>query len=382
MEIDGSILDLPLRLWTYRLVDDFLAFGAPEDAGIEYKGGFQQREQFADTLVSMANGEGGYIFVGVSENSETKRPERWPLLEPEKDHLRTVYNLAATYTTPIVRPRTAALVDPDSGQQVVIIRIETGEDPPYVVKDRGVKIRVGDQDRPADRQTLERLFARREALAKTREDHRARFHQFINAPKPHADYVVLQMFFAPATSLAPVRFGDRSTDAIRDHVRRYLPAAAQEESRHLDQMRFSGPEGDPYLAVRRHGDLTYWHSLSDPPSQPRAALPVLDIWRDFCGALEVADASYPDLTGYDGELYVGAAVVNIENRRLAWPAPLPSPRRIEHRAGLWRQDEVPHHIGDDPTDCARELLKSLGWHMGYDGCDAHIDGWGREGPRP
>lgn len=102
---------MPLHLWTFELVNDFLSFGRPEDDQIEYKGDLTQREQFADTLGSMANGDGGWIFVGVAEDSATKKPKRWPLLAPGRDHTRDIFNLATAHVTPLIRPRVILMSD-------------------------------------------------------------------------------------------------------------------------------------------------------------------------------------------------------------------------------------------------------------------------------
>ncbi len=65
MLTDRPLLETPLRDWTYEALHQFLDARIREDERIEYKEKFSDAT-FTDTLVSMANGVGGYIFVGVS----------------------------------------------------------------------------------------------------------------------------------------------------------------------------------------------------------------------------------------------------------------------------------------------------------------------------
>jgi hypothetical protein len=65
MQADRPLLETPLRESTYESLDQFLQARIREDERIEYKEDFS--DSFTDTLVSMANGDGGYIFVGVSD---------------------------------------------------------------------------------------------------------------------------------------------------------------------------------------------------------------------------------------------------------------------------------------------------------------------------
>src|SRR5438094_862863 len=73
----ASLLSLPLREWTWEALDAFLALHLRENETIEYKSIFDNA--LPDSLVSMANGDGGHIFVGVSEANRI--PDRWPLLD-------------------------------------------------------------------------------------------------------------------------------------------------------------------------------------------------------------------------------------------------------------------------------------------------------------
>src|SRR2546421_697784 len=78
---DRPLLETPMNEWTYDLVDQFLSARIREDERIEYKAQFQTKDDnFLDTLVAMANADGCFIFVGVSEHD--CQPIKWPLLEP------------------------------------------------------------------------------------------------------------------------------------------------------------------------------------------------------------------------------------------------------------------------------------------------------------
>src|SRR5438270_1498284 len=143
MLADRPLLETPLRDWTYEALDQFLDAHIREDERIEYKEKFSDAT-FTDTLVSMANGEGGYIFVGVSEQHSL--PLDWPLLEPGKNHALTAYNKAGSETNPPVRIEAKPLASAPGQQEILVVRIEPGDNPPYFAKNRGVKVRVGESD--------------------------------------------------------------------------------------------------------------------------------------------------------------------------------------------------------------------------------------------
>jgi len=193
-----SLFDLPLDQWTYDMVHAFLGERIPENDRLEYKE--KLNEGVTETLVSFANGQGGYIFVGVSELRPKKIPDKWPLLDPDKDHAVSAYNRAAQETTPPTPLRARTFAANSGDKQVLVIEISPGTLPPYFAKNQGVKIRVGDNDVAADPQSLESLFARRKSIAAIRAEHRQNA-DLVDALHLSVDpmAVRLQLFIGPMT---------------------------------------------------------------------------------------------------------------------------------------------------------------------------------------
>lgn len=119
-----------------------------------------------------------------------------------------------------------------------------------------------------------------------------------------------------------------------------------------------------------------------------AGVPLLDIFVSAVSLLELSETCYPDLLDYAGSLYVGAAVWHINGRPL-WVAHDRQLQLLERRRPAanpklsdWTEDEVPFQIGvDAPIIFTRNLLKPLGWLMGYQGHEAYLDQFGANLPR-
>lgn len=212
---DKPLLGLPLNAWTYEMVNEFLEARVPEDDRVEYKEKFS--DKFHDTLVSFANGEGGYIFVGVSENPPTKTPKTWPLLPDDKDYLSTVYNIAGAQTIPPVRPLARRFEGVDRNR-LVVVRVERGENPPYFAKQRGVLVRVGDTDIHADPRTLEILFARRGGAEDLRSGLRNGLWSNPVRGGMRDDELGYSLVVAPLFGRHRLSFNERITNELRELV--------------------------------------------------------------------------------------------------------------------------------------------------------------------
>ena len=153
MTLAGSILSVALRDWTWEGLNGFLQLRVRENEAIEYKATFDG--SLPDTLVAMANGDGGYIFVGMSEKGN-KMPDQWPLLDGTKNRSESVYSYAVSSTSPIVQLDAKAIFH-ENGKQVVVVRVPPGSYPPYLARDKGVRVRAGDGDVAPDIRTLELL---------------------------------------------------------------------------------------------------------------------------------------------------------------------------------------------------------------------------------
>lgn len=372
----GSLLDLPLDQWTYELIHQFLDDRVPESDRVEYKQEIPGDLQ--DTLVAMANGDGGYVFIGVAEVRGRNIPHTWPHLEPGKNHVATVFNKAGSETSPPVRPQARVFTDPDSGKEMVVIKIESGPAPPYFAKNRGVFVRVGERNTLADPRSLEALFARRRDVQTVRQSHREAFSARVTERSP---YVTLHIYLAPLYAEVRLRYDEVPAGRLRQIVEEHVKGATGQEERYDEAVHFSKPGGNPLITFLRPGQVHLIRTFPDV-SGPAPLVPILDLFLTIRSALSLAEHAYPLLADYEGELFAGLCVQNIANRAFAWPTqdsdtPPQTDRRSTGSVSQWRFDDLAYRIGDDPLLYARRATKSLCWRAGYEDYEEYIDRWGR-----
>jgi len=123
-----------------------------ESERLDYKADLNR--SIADTLVAMANSEGGLIIVGVVEQNQT--PVSWPGLGG-KDWLDTLGNHNALESVPPVRYEPVVVQLPENGTKpLLVVRVPPALSKPHMTHSSGILVRVGSQDR---RPTLEQIDA-------------------------------------------------------------------------------------------------------------------------------------------------------------------------------------------------------------------------------
>jgi len=143
---------------TWEIVDAFLQERHPEDARIEYKRTLGDGVE--ESIAAMANTRGGVILVGVAED-KAKRPQLPIQGVSIGRHGGTLANLCYSKLQPVRVPRHKFIGLPaQPGQGVLVIQVRLEDAPPVTWHEgKGVLIRAGDADRPADLATLRTLLA-------------------------------------------------------------------------------------------------------------------------------------------------------------------------------------------------------------------------------
>ena len=127
-------VDRVLSLPAERAVDELARL--PEDQWFERKSGRISPKDLAVPLVAMANAEGGYVVVGISEGTfEGVRDER----------LNALRQTAHDFTVPVVRS-TVTQLRSGHGENVLVFRIDPGERVHETTRGE-VYLRVGDESR-------------------------------------------------------------------------------------------------------------------------------------------------------------------------------------------------------------------------------------------
>lgn len=164
-----NLYEGPLRFLQY---SDVLAFltEAPrprEGLTLEFK------ETWADSLpfdiAALANTEGGIILVGVKDaQKEAGAPVGVPLRSIESG---TLTNLCHMGLRPAYVPEWHAVTIPGTDRAIVVLRVDVKTAPrPIWTPEKGVLVRLDDQCRPADVDTLRRLLDPSTGLSATDQD--------------------------------------------------------------------------------------------------------------------------------------------------------------------------------------------------------------------
>ena len=140
---------------------------------VEYKSQAPTARVLAKSLASFANQFGGWVFLGVDEDSPSGSAGAFPgiLNEDVPQVLESIRNAAKDLIRPVVEYRERVFPGPikeielDSSRSLIAFYVPEGPTTPYVHNDGRIYIRVGDSSSPVfarDRATFDMLFRRGE----------------------------------------------------------------------------------------------------------------------------------------------------------------------------------------------------------------------------
>jgi len=138
----GIVLEIP----EYE-VEELISHGESET--IEFMEKIGKPEEFAGTVVALANTKGGIILLGVDDHSKV-------IGLPENGYEDTITKILTGHCSPQVKYEINKRQV--NGKEIMIIRIEEGKDKPYFVKDKGPYIRASATDRLATRYDLDEIY--------------------------------------------------------------------------------------------------------------------------------------------------------------------------------------------------------------------------------
>lgn len=169
----SDIFTTPLDQLSWQELADFLGLDRPPETRpaeadrLDYKESFT--EKVSSVVAAMANGSGGVIMIGVAESDKTgpSFPAGLKGSGPAKRPEDQVANSVKLKVDPIpnFEVRTFQHVHGDSSDAITIVRVDPGDDPPYLCDDK-IPIRVNATTKNANRRALEQLFQRRAAALK------------------------------------------------------------------------------------------------------------------------------------------------------------------------------------------------------------------------
>ena len=148
----------------------------------EYKGALIANRELAKSLSSFANQYGGWLFLGVKEDSKENVASSFPGIPKAQvqDALDSIRNSAKDLLNPPVFYNVREFEGPIDaiglpvGRSIVVVQIPEGSNSPYIHNDGRIYRRVGDSSQPTpvtDRSTFD-LLTRRGEEARSRLEER------------------------------------------------------------------------------------------------------------------------------------------------------------------------------------------------------------------
>lgn len=140
---------------------------------VEYKSQPPVIRDLAKSLSSFANQYGGWLFLGIEENSESNTADSFPGIEERKvpEVLESIRNAAKDVVRPQVAYQTRTIegpleaIDLNPGRSIIVVRVPEGANTPYIHNDGRIYIRIGDSSSPCpakDKATFDLLYKRGE----------------------------------------------------------------------------------------------------------------------------------------------------------------------------------------------------------------------------
>ncbi len=122
-----------------------------EGPNVEYKRTLDTSKEgeYLESITAFANTDGGFLLVGVDDNA---RVCGW-----SGDAEKVLRDRIGDLCDPI--PKITVTEDIDvEGQLVTLVEVPKGKDRPYILKNRGIMVRVGASDRQVKRRELDRMY--------------------------------------------------------------------------------------------------------------------------------------------------------------------------------------------------------------------------------
>ncbi len=121
-----------------------------ESPSIEFKRELGKHNEFLESVVSFANGNGGKILLGVDDNSEI-------IGVHGNDIEGSIQNIISDRCDPI--PEVSMDMVDISDKDILLITVYKGKNKPYILLGKGPYIRAGSTDRIVKRSELDELYS-------------------------------------------------------------------------------------------------------------------------------------------------------------------------------------------------------------------------------
>lgn len=311
----ASLFERDPRTVTWDELDAFLKEAHLESERLEYKGELQS--SVSDTLVAFANMEGGLLIGGVI--ADQGKPKSWPGLD-NKDPLGTLANHNSMQCSPPVRYEPQLITNPNTGKPLLLVRVQRSLRRPHMTRQKGILVRVGDQERPADLELTRKWFmdAERQQLEADK-----RFARPLITPQSLginvAGAVCVVVYARPLTEIVPLQLTEATDIAIGNLLTKHLHGGWSIVSRrralveffNRDHRIFDHTESDGFTEATAH-----WPQPT-PGTNPTVDLHdfISTLHRLLCFHLKLAR----EVFAYGDEVRARVQVLNMNNAQFVSP---------------------------------------------------------------
>lgn len=370
----------PAASLTWGQLEAFLNQKYPESERLDYKD--RVSSSVFETAAAMANGRGGTIVVGVREDrSVPNTPGTWEGVTG--DPQGSLNNVNWSYCTPAVRVQIFPIVNPSTSSPVVVMAVEPAIHPPHWHRDKGILIRIGDQDRLAPPTLLEAWYTARSEGNPSENALRSRVTGAVTYGSPG-----FLMNVWPTSAVPESRFGP-DTDQELDRLAAYaLPTGTWEGHPEGTEYVLEASLSDRYslAATAQQGYERYQHIalLEEPAPSVDFASSVDDLVLQFARRLVFAELALEGVCGAAPPYRVELIIAYAARWRVATPPTsmdyadpvIPGTPALE----LHPRQEVllaAHGASDATKELVTGTLRRLGWRH----FQSLVDHWTSELPQ-
>ena len=375
----AALFDRNPRAVTWDELDGFLKEGHLESERLEYK--IELQSSVADTLVAFANMEGGLLIGGVIE--EHGKPKSWPGIDG-KDPLGTLANHNSMQCLPPVRYEQQMITNPATGKPLLLVRVERSLRRPHMTRQKGILVRVGDQERPADLELTRKWFLDSE---RQQLDADKRFARPLIVPPSLgvnvAGAVCIVTHARPLTEIVPLQLTEAIDNTIGDLLTKDLHGGWVLVSRRRTTVEFYNQVRRIFAHIESDGFTEVTGHWPQPAPGTNPSVDLIDfvsmLHRQLCFQLKLLREVFV----YSDDVRVRIQVLNVNSAQFVSPAAGHHleflgqvPASVEYDLTLTSEAEVAGQARSALLAIFRDAqVEGYGTEVGYLLRTAHSRGW-------
>jgi Putative DNA-binding domain len=341
----------------------FLEERQPESERLDYKRDLNR--SIADTLVAMANTDGGIVIVGVEEQNQL--PVAWAGLSG-KDWLDTLGNHNSLECVAPVRYEAVTVQLPENtGKPILVVRVPPSLRKPHMTHAHGILVRVGSQDRPPSLEQIEAWYRARSAPASTSR-FRGSIPYFLMPAQQTGDQALyISVLASPVHETVPLPMSEATDFKIELLLRSKAPGTWVPKSKGITHIEFRTSNDDGVAYVDANGYAVVRGRFTSKDVQILPMLETLAI--TLCFDLRL----FRDVFAYADDIIVRIAAANLELHEFVW---MSSMYRLDHLAPSGSGDDFQTTLAhaSDIEGIVRETATRLCRQAQLNGYTAQVEG--------